>query len=174
MTAFQTFTAGQILTAAQVTALQANSTAVAIFEQQTPASTNGGTATTLAWTKRTLNTTVLNQITDCSIASSVITLTAGSYFVSGFASFYRTDVSQVRLRNTTAGADLVLGMSAFSNSAVAGGQVTSNLLGYFTLTASTNIELQYYVGASNAGNDLGVSGTFGVNIFANLTIHQVA
>jgi spermidine/putrescine-binding protein len=145
MTAFQTFTAGQILTAAQQTALQANSTKISIFEQQQASSSDGGTATINAWTKRTLNTTVVN-----------------------------TSTSQLRLRNTTAGADLALGATAFAASGVAAGTFYADLKGYFTLTGSTNIELQYYVLATNAGNDLGVGGTWGTNVFANVTLVQVA
>jgi hypothetical protein len=174
MTAFQTFTAGQILTAAQVTTLQANSTAVAIFQDQKTSGSNGGTGTINAWTKRTLNTTVVNNITACSIASSVITLTAGSYYASGYSTFYRTGVSQIKLRNTTAGTDIQLGMTAFTNSAVAGGAVLSNLQGYFTLTGSTNIEMQYYILSTNASNDLGQSGGFGTEVYSTLTIQQVA
>jgi hypothetical protein len=174
MTAFQTFTAGQILTAAQQTALQANSTKISIFEQQQASSSDGGTATINAWTKRTLNTTVVNNITACSIASSVITLTAGSYYVEAIAGFYRTSTSQLRLRNTTAGADLALGATAFAASGVAAGTFYADLKGYFTLTGSTNIELQYYVLVTNGGNDLGVGGTWGTNVFANLTLVQVA
>jgi hypothetical protein len=174
MTAFQAFTAGQVLTAAQVTALQANSTQVAIFRDEKASGTNGGTGTTSAWTKRTLNTTAVNNIVACSIASSVITLTAGTYFVTGQAPFYRTNVSQIKLRNTTAGTDIVLGSTAFGNSAVAGGVVNSLLQGYFTLTGSTNIEMQYYIGATNGTNDLGQSGGFGTEVYATLTIQQVA
>ena len=174
MTAFQTFTPGQILTASQQTALQANSTALAIFRDEKTSGTNGGAATINAWTKRTLNTTLVNNIAACSIASSVVTLTAGTYFVTASSTFYRTDVSQIKLRNTTAGSDIVLGMTAFGNSAVAGGAVQSDLQGYFTLTGSTNIEMQYYVGATNSSNDLGQSGTFGTNIYSTLTIQQVA
>ena len=174
MTAFQTFTAGQILTAAQQTALQANSTAIAIFQDQKTSGTNGGTGTNGAWTKRTFNTTVVNNITACSIATSVITLTAGSYRITASAPFYRTGVSQIKLRNTTAGSDIQLGMTAFGNNAVAGGVVNSYLDSYFTLTGSTNIELQYYIVSTTGTNDLGQSGGFGTEVYATLTIQQVA
>ena len=174
MTAFQTFTAGQILTASQVSTLQANSTAVAIFRDEKTSGTNGGTGSTGAWTKRTLNATVVNNVAACSIASSVVTLTAGTYLVTASAPFYRTNSSQIKLRNTTAGSDLVLGMIAFGNSAVAGGVVNSYLQGYFTLTGSTNIEMQYWITATNASNDLGQSGGFGTEVYATLAIQQVA
>ena len=174
MTVFQTFTAGQVLTAAQVTALQANSTKVAIFQDQKAQNTAGGTASTGAWTKHTLNTSVLNNISGCSISSSVITLTAGTYKCEGSAAFYRTNVSQIKLRNTTAGTDLVLGMTAFGNTSVAGGVVNSTLDGYFVLAGSTNIELQYYVTATQSTGDLGIAGNFGTEIYASLTLTQVA
>lgn len=174
MTAFQTFTAGQILTASQVSTLQANSTQIAIFRDEKASGTNGGTGTTGSWQKRTLNTTAVNNITGCSIASSVVTLTAGTYLATGQAPFYRTNVSQIKLRNTTAGTDIVLGNTAFGNAAVAGGVINSFLQGYFTLTASTTIEMQYYINATAATNDLGQSGGFGTEVYATLTIQQVA
>jgi hypothetical protein len=177
MTAFQTFTAGQILTAAQVTALQENSTKVAIFREEKASGTGGGGAASIqAWTKRTLNTTVVNNIAACSISSSVITLTAGSYRVQAGAPFYRIDPATLRLRNTTAGTDLALGNVVFANAADAGGFAFAVLDGYFTLTGSTNIELQYYVqGPSINTNDLGVGASNGSNnIFGSVTITQVA
>jgi hypothetical protein len=174
MTAFQTFTAGQILTAAQCSALQANSTAVAIFEEQFASGLKPGVGTSAAWTKRGLNTSVLNNIAACSIAASVVTLTAGSYVVRASAPFYKIDSVQLRLRNTTAGSNLVLGQTNFVNAAVAS-QNYAFLNGYFTLTGSTTIELQYYfTGPSINTNDLGVASSIGTEVYAQLMIQQVA
>jgi hypothetical protein len=175
MTAFQTFTAGQILTASQVSTLQANSTQVAIFQDQKANGTGGGQAAgTSAFQKRTLNATVVNNIAACSIASSVITLTAGTYFVNAVAQFYKTDSTQLRLRNTTAGSNLAVGHSLLVAS-TANIMNPATLAGYFTLTGSTNIELQYWVTNSINTNDLGVAAsTSSGEVYATLTIQQVA
>ena len=173
MTAFQTFTAGQILTAAQVTTLQANSTKVAIFADQKASGTQGGNATAGSFVKRTLNTTVVNNITGCSLASDVITLTAGTYLVTANAPFYRVDNFQMRLQNTTAGTTLVTGTSMLSQNP---GEETSigGLNGYFTLTGSTTIELQYRVTTNTNANSLGVATGWGTEVYANIMIQQVA
>ena len=175
MTAFQTFTAGQILTAAQQTALQANSTQVAIFQDQKASGTSGGTATAGAWTARVLQTSVLNNITGCSLATNTITLTAGSYFINATAFFYKINAYQMKIRNTTAGTDLITGISTFAASSANIGN-NGMLSGYITLTGSTNLQLQYWVvGPSINTNDLGVAVSSGTNeCYATLTIQQVA
>lgn len=175
MTAFQTFTAGQILTAAQVTALQANSTKVAVFQNVQASGQNGGNATAGAWTKNTLNTTVTNNISGCSIASSVITLTAGSYIMRSEAPYYNVGTITTRLRDTTNNVTLVSGTGKLADDRFQTEQ-TVLLQGYFTLTGSTNIEFQYYASANYNANSLGVAmGIAGVSeIYANIMIQQVA
>ena len=175
MTAFQTFTAGQILTAAQQTALQANSTAIAIFQEQLTTGNKPGVATAAAWTKRTLSTTVVNNIAACSIAASVVTLTAGTYFVNAYAPFYKQNTMQIRLRNTTAGTNAALGQSFFTPD-TANVEANAVLTGYFTLTGSTHLEMQYYVsGPSINTNDQGIATSNGsTEVYATLTIQQVA
>jgi len=173
MTAFQTFTSGQVLTAAQCSALQANSTAVAIFQDQKVSGTAGGNATTGSFLKRTLNTTVINNIVACSLASDVITLTAGSYLITANAPFYRVNNLQIRLQNTTAGTTLILGTSGLSES---NGEEVSNAVmnGLITLTGSTTLELQYRVATNTNANSLGVATSWGTEVYSNIMIQQVA
>ena len=173
MTAFQTFTAGQILTAAQCTALQANSTAVAIFQDQKTSGTAGGNATSGSFLKRTLNTSVINNIAACTLSSDVIALTAGSYLVTANAPFYRTNNMQIRLQNTSAGTTLILGGSAYTDD---GDEVTLNatMNGLITLTGSTNLELQYRVNANFNSNSLGIATGWGTEVYSNIMIQQVA
>ena len=175
MTAFQTFTAGQVLTAAQMTTLQANSLKVAIFQEQQPAGTNGGNVTAGAWTKRTLNTTVINNITGCSISSSVITLTAGTYMVRSSIPAYNTNGFGSRLRNTTAGTSIVRGTALLADDRFQE-EVVVTLDGIFTLTGSTTIELQYYASNNYNANSGGVafSQGDGNEIYAQILIQQVA
>ena len=173
MTAFQSFTAGQILTASQVSTLQANSPKIAIFQDQKTSGTAGGNATSGSFLKRTLNTTVVNNITGCSISSDVITLTAGSYLVMANAPFYRVNNCQIRLQNTTAGTTLILGGSNYTDD---GDEVTlnTNLNGLIVLTGSSNLELQYRVNANFNANSLGIATGWGTEVYSNIIIQQVA
>jgi hypothetical protein len=152
-----------------------NSSAVAIFQDQRSSGTSHGNLTAGAWTKRTLNTTVINNVTGCSIASSVITLPAGSYLISANATFYRTNLFQLRLRNTTAGTTLQTGLNGYADTDDGNGDVQNGLLnGYITLTGSTNLELQYYADINFNSNSGGVATSYGTEVYASLTIQQVS
>ena len=152
-----------------------NSAAVAIFQDQRSSGTSHGNLTAGAFTKRTLNTSVVNNITGCSLASSVITLTAGSYLISAYATFYRTNLFQLRLRNTTAGTTLQTGLNGMADTDDNNGDVCNGLLnGYITLTGSTNLELQYYADINYNSNSGGVATSYGTEVYASLTIQQVA
>jgi hypothetical protein len=122
--------------------------------------TNTGT-----WQKRDLQTTSTNEISGASLSSSVITLPAGTYYctavsavhinVNPSASSTSAGEAKLRLRNTTAGTDLIAGhsMSHTIGNANAGSHqsVLTNHLGLsgrFTLAGSTNIELQMWTDAT--------------------------
>ena len=152
-----------------------NSAAVAIFQDQRSSGTSHGNLTAGTFTKRTLNTSVVNNITGCSISSSVITLTAGSYLISANATFYRTNLFQLRLQNTTAGTTLQTGLNGLADTDDGNGDVCNGLLnGYITLTSSTNLELQYYADVNYNSNSGGVATGYGTEVYASLTIQQVA
>ena len=171
-----TYTSGEVLTAASLNAnfsFAAAGSSIAIFNETQAANTAGGTNATGSFTKRTLNTTVVNTITGCSIAASVITLPAGSYVVTANAPFYRTARAQLRLRNTTDSTNPIIGQSAYYVSAYEV-QGVSQLLGHFTITGSKNFELQYYAGTAETTNGLGLAMNFGVSeIYAQISIEKV-
>lgn len=148
--------------------------AMAIFNETQNAGTNGGTSTTGSFLKRTLNTTVQNGITGCSIASSVITLPAGTYLVSAQAPFLETTSLKLKLRNTTDSTDAIIGMTLY-NSAGSGANNTGLLNGYFTIAGSKNFEFQYRVSTGQATFGLGVAANFGVSeIYGQIQITKVA
>ena len=158
-----TYTAGEVLTAASLNAnlvfAAANPTAptIAIFNETQAAGTDGGLGTAAAWTKRTLNTTVVNNISGCSIASSVITLaTAGTYMAEIASPFFSVNRAKGRLRNTTASTNAVIGKSVYVD-AVNGGDESSMGVATFTITASTTFELQYYYQTASGATSLGIS-----------------
>jgi hypothetical protein len=150
-----------------------NKTQVAIFQEQKPNGSNVGNATTGVFTKRTLDTTIVNTITGCSLSSSVISLPAGSYTIQSEAPFYNTGMTTTRLRDTTNGINLVTGTANLLDDRY---QTEGSLFlrGYFVLTGTTNIELQYYATANYNANSLGVAMTNGnTEIYANIMIQKV-
>jgi hypothetical protein len=146
----------------------------AIFNETQAANTAGGTNTTGSFTKRTLNTTLVNSISGCSIAASVITLPAGTYVVTASAPFYSTARAQLRLRNTTDSTNDAIGQSGYYVTAYEV-QGVSQLMGYFTITGNKNYELQYYSQTVQATNGLGLQMNFGVSeIYSQISIEKIA
>jgi hypothetical protein len=174
-----TYTAGEVLTAASLNAnfSFAAGREVAVFNETQARNTAGGTVTTGAWTKRVLNTSVYNSITGCSIASSVITLPAGTFNVFADAPFLYTGRTKIKLRNTTAGTDSIIGGSAYTSPTTSDGVIWAPLSGTVVTTASTTFELQYHVASNNgAGNGLGVASDIASTseIYASITIEKIA
>jgi len=158
--------------AAWATVGPAAAASVAIFNETQSSGTNGGTATAGSYVKRTLNTTIQNGITGCSIASSVITLPAGTYFVEGFGTVFNlVDNYKNRLQNTSDATTTVLSINGFNQATVMG---TAQVIGYFTIAASKNFELQTRVGSTVATNGYGPCVTFGDEIYSTIMITKVA
>lgn len=151
-----------------------NVTQQAIFSEQQASGTNGGTFTAGSYVKRVLNTTNVNTITGCSLASSVITLTAGTYTIIGQAPGYKVDRHKIRLQNTTATSTIELGCTSQSENA------TNNMTWSFvqstlTITGSTTIELQHRCITTNATVGLGLNDGFGDNeVYAQIWITRIA
>ena len=149
------------------------SSQIAVFREEQAAGTYGGASTSGSYQKRTLNTTVVNNITGCSIASSVITLPAGTYYVTAVAPLYSPGSCRCRLQNTTDGTTIGNGtnqsINALSTSAVA------DIEYYFTLAAQKDIELQTRVANSVATDGLGTRCNFGdTEVYSSISITKVA
>jgi hypothetical protein len=145
---------------------------IAIFNETQASGTEGGTPGAAgSFHKRTLNTTVVTTISGCSIASSVITLPAGTYRVNATSPHYLSSIVQIRLRNTTDSTDTLYGQNAFANAAT---QANVPMIGYFTIAASKNFELQYRNNTATALNGLGVSNTYSTSeVYAIIQIEKV-
>ena len=168
------FSSGAVLTAAQLNGVVDNFADIAIFNETQTGATNGGTSTTGSFIKRTLNTTVVNNVGGCSIASSVVTLaTAGTYYLRGTAPAYKPEYMQVRLRNTTASTTIANGQQIYNAVADAISTI-STVEAYLTITASTNIELQMRVSSGSANEGLGVRSTYDESIYSTLYIARIA
>jgi hypothetical protein len=172
-----TYTAGEVLTAASLNAnfsFAAGGAPTAIFNETQANLTQGGTFTSGSYVKRTLNTTVINDITGCSIASSVITLPAGTYFVSAIAPALQVSNHKTRLQNTTDSTTIAIGTT---NTCAAADttQTNAELTTYFTLAASKTIELQHRCATTAASYGLGTAMNFSDNeVYSSITITKVA
>ncbi len=171
-----TYTAGEVLTAASLNAnfaFAASGTTTAIFNETQASGTAGGGSTSGSFIKRTLNTTVSNNITGCSIAASVITLPAGTYRVLAFAPFLGGSAIKVKLRNTTDSTDAIISQNGYISITTVG--VSIQLNGTFTIASSKNFELQYRVSVSKASDGLGSETSLGVDeIYSIVQIDKVA
>jgi len=172
-----TYTAGEVLTAASLNAnftFAASGTTTAIFNETQASGTNGGSSTATTFVKRTLNTTVVNNITGCSIASSVITLPAGSYIVTASAPCYESNLFKIRLQNTTDSTTVALGTSEYDGSSAV--QTRGILSGHFTITGNKNFELQHYVSTARAnlgfGNPTSIASVS--EVYSTIQIDKVA
>jgi hypothetical protein len=167
-----TFTAGQVLTAAQMNGVVDNFSDIAIFNETQASGTEGGTFTSGAWQKRTLNTTLVNNVTGCSIASSVITLTAGTYYFTGRAPAFNVLGHQLRIQNTTAATTVQLGTVMYVSNNNTGNALVE---GVVTITGSTNFELQHRCSSTVSTNGFGAAQSFGVGeVYSQLQIRRIA
>jgi hypothetical protein len=119
--------------------------------------TGGGTFTAGAWRTRDLNTVRYNGIPGASLTSNQITLPAGTYRVRAAAPVSRVQAHMAKLRNITAGADILLGTSGFAELAGSAYTVPSEILGTFTLAVSSVLEIQHYCTGTQGGVGFGWS-----------------
>jgi len=116
--------------------------------------TDGGSATGGTTQTRPLNTVNYNGISGASLASNTVTLPAGDYFVNAIASAFIVGQFRYLLRNTTASTYLVLGTPADASST----ELLGNLLGQFTLSVTSDVQLQMYCNNSRGGDGMGTNG----------------
>jgi len=147
---------------------------VAIFNETQASGTQGGSATAGSYVKRTLNNTVVNSISGASIASSVITLPAGTYKVEASAPAHRVNGHKLRLQDTTNTTTLAVGNNAYEGS-VDDSQTSAILSTVITLAGTTNIELQHRFGTTKTTNGLGIYCAFGDDeIYSQIMITRIA
>ena len=147
----------------------------ATFNETQASGTNGGTFTSGAWQKRTLNTTILNDIASCTLTASVIALPAGTYMVNSSAPAYQVDPHKIRLQNTTDASTTILGTT--ERAATGDDSFTRSFLqGVFTITGTKNFELQHRCVTTRAtvgfGQAMGVAGID--EIWSSIQIVKVA
>lgn len=169
------FVSGAVLTAAQLNDVLDNFQDIAIFREEQASGTYGGTATSGSFATRTLNTTIINNITGCSLASSQVTLPAGTYRATGYAPGANGVGWQVaRIQNITDGTTITQGNNGQTGS---GGMTTFAFVDtVFTLAAQKAIALQMRVQTTVAtdglGNRINVAGI--TEVYSQLNIVRIA
>lgn len=134
--------------------------------------TDGGTASTSAWTKLTLNSTS-GSCGFLSVSSSVLSIEAGTYNVDCSKTFYATGYTETRFRNTTSNVS-IMGEAVYCEPT--GANVCfSDIKKSFSITSQSNFEFQYYVtsGASTENLGIGNSGSGEPHIYGKCAITKV-
>jgi hypothetical protein len=123
--------------------------------------TDGGTFEADAWRTRVINTEVSDDDGLCSIASNQITLAAGKWQC--HIQCPARDVGQhmARLRNMTAGTNLLYSGSMRMADGTAVGLAV--IVGQFTLAAPSALEIQHRCNRTDANDGFGQACGFGVN-----------
>jgi hypothetical protein len=138
--------------------------------------TSGGGVTSGSWVTRTLNTSVTNEISGASLASSQITLPSGTYYIHASAPANRVNQHKAKLRNVTDSSDTFIGTSEYCESGYPN-TTHSFVIGRFTIASSKTFELQHRVAASETTYNigLGVAASFSVvEIYTDVRIWKVA
>jgi hypothetical protein len=146
-----------------------------IVQDQKASTTAGGTATSGAWQTRTLNTEVLDEGNDCTLAANQITLAAGTYDcrITAPASF--CGAHQIRLRNVTDSSTILVGTSEVSSPSESSITATiSTLVGRFTIAASKALEVQHRVTTTRATDGFGAANSFGeIEVYATAEFWRI-
>jgi hypothetical protein len=152
-------------------AVTSSANQIAIFNETQANGTQGGASVTGSFIKRTLNTTVTNNI-GATLTASVIALTAGTYRVSAISPFYNVTGVAIRLRNTSDSTTAIASVNTYYSGTTGGYAI---LDGTFTITATKNFEVQYVCNTATATNGLGVALSGGISeIYTQITINKTA
>jgi len=136
------------------------------YQDRKTSNTAGGTFTSGAWRTRDLNTEVADTGNNGSVTSNQITLAAGTYRCQASAPGYYVRFHQARLQDITHSTTLLTGTSEFNDAASSGQTTRSIVVGRFTLSGSTVIELQHQCSQTNATSGYGAAANFGTEVYS--------
>jgi len=124
--------------------------------------------------QRTLNSTVVNQISGASVSSNDVTLPSGTYIIDGYANAFRVNRHFLRWYNSTDTSYTINGQSMFADAS----NEVQNLAvisGRFTISAQKTFALMHYTQTNNSQtNALGIASNETTNHYVNLRIWKVA
>lgn len=142
----------------------------AVFEDQKASGTDGGTASSGSWNTRTLNTSVVNNITGASLASNEFTLPAGTYRITAAQQLVRTARTSTRLYNVTDASVQSVGVNVFGLSSGSG--FTASIDCVFTIAAPKTFRLEYRAGSSTTGFGLGTAASAGTEVYSRVIVEK--
>lgn len=132
---------------------------IELRDQKAPG-TDGGGFTSGAWQKRDLNTEHSDVGGHASLASSQITLAAGTYLAEIACPAIAVNAHQARLYNVTDAATALVGTSSYGGNGSTQASV-STITGRFTIAASNVFEVQHRCETTKATNGYGDANNFG-------------
>ena len=136
--------------------------------------TAGGSSSATSDNQRDLNTILTNEITGASLSSNVITLPAGTFFISASSPTNRGGTNRAHLLNTVSNSITLLGTSENTQT----GDTTptrSFINGRFTIGSSTTFRIRHYTTAAKADNGLGIQANDGrTEVYTDVLIWKVA
>jgi len=147
---------------------------IAIFEDQKSSGTVGGTGTIGATQTRTLNTTVINNISGASLSSNQITLPAGTYYVEGWSAGYATANTKAFLYNVSNSTYSLIGTNNYA--LATGSYANSFVSGIITIASSKVFDLRLYTQITDGGSSsLGKPSSTGqVEVYSRVSIKKLA
>lgn len=125
-----------------------------------------------AWRTLTLNTEVYNDITDCSISGSQITLGTGVYHVAVHKNFQRTNHSRVGIYDVTNAAMVIQGVNTYHYTSTSEGYGACACEGILEVTGTTVFESRYFT-RSNGSNGLGSNSSVASDVRNIVTITRL-
>lgn len=145
------------------------------FRDEKASGTVGGTLTAGSWNTRTLNTTLTNDISGCSIAANQITLPAGTYYITAATVGHDIGGHRARLFDVTNNAILIQGPNA-QNNTVDNLTTIAEVKGIITLASSKVIRLEHYITTSSSTSDAGdPTSIVGFNeVYSDIVIWKVS
>ncbi len=144
---------------------------ICVAIQTIPTGGNGGTAVSTTWTKRSMTSITCEGLSGVTLSSGSIALPVGQYYVDAQTAFYGIS-KYARARIVKDGTTPVIDGTTIPMLAVTG---HSRAAGYVNMQAAGTIDLQYYYGATNSGNnDLGIGVGYGDDIVSIIYIKQIA
>ena len=164
-----------IVTGTMTTLANPVNSLMTILQDQKAQGTTGGTNGT-GWQTRTLNTTVLDQIS-VGLTTNQFTLPAGTYHVQISTPACQTNNHRCRLYNVTTSTAILLGTSECAqNSNPSNMSNRSFIDGYFTSAASGSYRIDQYFQTAYASGGLGMpslSGGTDVEIYTTVKIIKI-
>lgn len=112
----------------------------------------GGSGTTGSWQLGPLTNKISDFGSLATLSGNRITLPAGTYYAKARQWFNAVNGARIRIYNYTASTPLLVGDSGYTGA----GAGVVEVSGYFTLSASQAVELDYYIQVHSSGFDLGV------------------